>query len=178
MTPVTPPASAPASASTRGDAFRAIGWAGLVAGTLDLLFAWVVFPNTLVGTLKVIAGGWLGASARQGGAGVALLGLGSHYLIAFGAAATFWAASRFLPWLMRHAVFAGLVYGLVVYEFMHLVVLPLSAYHSPVKFASLLKADVLSHLFFVGLPIALIVRSGLATTERSDISQKAQRDAK
>lgn len=160
MTPTAsvPSAAASASASARGDAIRAIGWAGFVAGTLDLLFAWVVFPNTLVGTLKVIAGGWLGPSARQGGAGVALLGLGSHYLIAFGAAATFWVASRFLPWLTRHAVVVGLVYGIVVYEFMHLVVLPLSAYHSPVKFASLLKADALSHLFFVGLPIALLVR--------------------
>jgi len=139
-------------------ALAAIGWAGFVAGTLDLIFAWVVFPNTLVGTLKVIAGGWFGRAARDGGAGTAVIGFLSHYCVAYGAAATYWLLSRLLPWLNRHAVVCGLVYGVVVYEFMHLVVLPLSAYHAPVQFASLWKADVLSHLFFVGLPIALIVR--------------------
>lgn len=136
----------------------AIGWAGLVAGTLDLIFAWVVFNQGFVGILKIIAGGWFGREAMQGRAGTALVGFLSHFTVAYGAAAAYWLASRLLPVLNRHAVIAGLLYGIVVYEVMHLVVLPLSAYHSPVQFASLLKSDVISHLFFVGLPIALITR--------------------
>lgn len=136
----------------------AIGWGGLAAGTLDLVFAWLVFNKGFIGILKVIAGGWFGREATQGGAVVALVGFLSHFCVAYGAAAAYWLASRMLPVLNRHAVLAGLLYGIVVYEFMHLVVLPLSAYHSPVQFASLLKSDVISHLFFVGLPIALITR--------------------
>ncbi len=134
-------------------AARAIFWAGFAAGVLDLLFAWIAFGKPLPALLKVIAGGWYGRAAGQGGAEVAVVGFLSHFLISLGAAAVYYAASRALPWLNRHPVIAGLTYGLLVY-----LVLPLSAYHTPVRFPSLLKPDVLSHLLLVGLPIAWIVR--------------------
>lgn len=86
------------------------------------------------------------------------LGLLFHFVISFGAATVYYAASRKLSLVRKHVWISGLVFGLLVYEFMHLVVLPLSAYHSRLVFPPLLVADVLSHLFFVGLTIALIVR--------------------
>jgi len=158
LTPPDTVVSSPAAVRASRRAGRAIVLAGLVAGTLDLLFAWVVFPRPLVGTLKLVAGGWFGPNAGRSGAGVAAIGFASHFLVALGAAAGYWIMTRVWPGLNRFAVVAGLVYGLVVYEAMHLIVLPLSAYHRPAQFASLLNVDVLSHLFFVGLPIALIIR--------------------
>ena len=142
-------------------AFRAIASAGLVAGILDLAFAAVSFQlrgKSFAVLLKTIAGGALGRGALQGGAGTAALGCFFHFCISFGAAAVYYVASRKIPLLNRHAWIAGPIYGLLVYEFMNAVVLPLSAYHRPFAFPPLLAADVLSHLFFVGLPIALIVR--------------------
>jgi uncharacterized membrane protein YagU involved in acid resistance len=157
----------PSRASSR--CFSTIAWAGLVAGVLDLSFATVsswLRGKTFFWLLKLIAGGALGPDALQGGWGIAALGLAFHFCISFGAATVYYAASRKLSTLNRHAWIAGLIYGLFVYEFMHLVVLPLSAYHSPLKFPPLFVPDVLSHLFFVGLPIALIVRRYSRLNER------------
>lgn len=139
----------------------AIVCAGAVAGTLDIAFAGVssaLHGKTFAALLKIVAGGALGRAAFDGGAGTAALGLLFHFTIYFGAAAVYFAASRKIAVLNQHPWICGPLYGLLVYEFMHLVVLPLSAYHSPLKFPPLFVPDVLSHLFFVGLPIALIVR--------------------
>jgi hypothetical protein len=68
-----------------------------------------------------------------------------------------------VDWLVRHAVVAGLLYGLAVFALMNLVVLPLSAFPHQVKFTGLGPfTNLLSHLFFFGLPIALATRRALA----------------
>ncbi len=158
--PTAPTGIAPRSnAIERGG--RAILIAGLLAGVLDLTFALIWFghqgraPDQL---LKSIAGGALGPGAFAGGAGSVALGVVFHFSISLGAAAVYYIASRYFSALNKYAWISGLIYGLLVYEFMHLVVLPLSAYHRPVKFPPLFVADVLSHLFFVGCAIALVVR--------------------
>ncbi|MEO6002245.1 MAG: hypothetical protein ABIZ04_09195 [Opitutus sp.] len=153
--------SARSSDARRSHAARAIGWAGLVSGILDLAFAAVSFQlrgKNFGVLLKTIAGGALGRGALQGGAGTAALGCFFHFCISFGAAAAYYAASRKILLLNRHPWIVGPIYGLLVYEFMNMVVLPLSAYHRPFVPPPLFVPDVLSHLFFVGLPIALIVR--------------------
>ena len=158
-----------ASDSTATKSLLAIGWAGLIAGVLDLLFAAVSFvihgrsPYLL---LKIIAGGALGRGATDGGLGTAALGLVFHFCISLGAAAVYFAGSRRIPWLNRHPWISGPVFGLLVYEFMQLVVLPLSAYRRPFTAPPLLVPDVLSHLFFVGLPIALIIRRDSESTPK------------
>jgi uncharacterized membrane protein YagU involved in acid resistance len=153
--------SAAASSPGKSKAMPAIFWAGLIAGILDISFAAVSFllrGRTVGALLKTVAGGALGREALKGGREIALLGLGFHFCISFGAAAVYYAASRKISFLNRHAVVSGLVYGLLVYEFMNLVVLPLSAYHRPFVPPPLFVPDVLSHLFFVGLVIALVTR--------------------
>jgi hypothetical protein len=145
------------ASTTLGQPAKAILWGGLVAGALDLTFARIAFGKTLPVLLRMIAGGLLGTRAAEGGSLVALLGLACHFAISVGAAAIYYQFSRMMPLLNRHPFVCGPIYGLVVYEVMHLVVLPLSAYHKPVQLPPLFVPDVFSHLFFVGLPIALIV---------------------
>jgi hypothetical protein len=99
----------------------------------------------------------LGPAAFQGGAATAALGLGLHFLIAFGAAATFYAASRFLPVLVRRPVASGLAYGVAVYLFMNQVVVPLSRAAGRTPPWRITAALVVIHMLFVGLPIALAV---------------------
>lgn len=140
---------------------KAIFWGGLIAGILDLSFAGVSFilrGKTFSTLLKTIAGGALGRDALKGGPEIAALGLAFHFCVSFGAAAVYYLASRKISFLNRQPVISGLIYGLLVYEFMNVVVLPLSAYHKPLSFPPLFVPDVLSHLFFVGLPIALAAR--------------------
>lgn len=144
-------------------AFRAIFWAGLVAGVLDITTQSVLFGlrgKSPVYLLQAIAGGWLGESAFQGGLPTALLGAFFHFLIAFTAAAVFYVASRRLAFLVTRPIPSGVLYGVVVYVFMTFIVLPLSAYHTKVAIPHItaLLRDAGLHILLIGLPISLMVR--------------------
>jgi len=147
------------TAFTRNQAFKAVFWGGLLGGTGDLVFA-LVFYGWKLRIFQSVAAGLIGRTAAfDGGMPTFLLGVGLHYLIAFIWAALFLATARRLVMLVRHAVAAGLLYGLVIYYGMNLVVLPLSALHAkawPPPFAGW---PVAMHMLVIGLPIALSVRS-------------------
>jgi hypothetical protein len=152
--------SAPiASAATPAKAIPAIVWGGLGAGVLDLTAAFVRWGHPLRIT-QGIASGLLGPQAFQGGWGAAALGTALHFLIAFSAAAVYYGASRLLAFLTRRAVVWGFLYGIAVYMFMGWIVVPLSAFpksKTPFSFTALV-ISLLTHMFCVGLPIALAVR--------------------
>jgi hypothetical protein len=132
---------------------------GLIAGVLDLAYAIAVYsPRAPIRIPQTIASGLLGPRAYAGGARTAALGVVLHLVIALGAAAVYYLASRKLEVLVRRAVACGLAYGALVYLLMHFVVLPLSAvpkHHMPLVY---MAAELVEHWFFVGLPIALSVR--------------------
>jgi uncharacterized membrane protein YagU involved in acid resistance len=158
------PSSLTSSASSLpSHARRAIGWAGFVAGSLDITAALVLATRegkTPVHLFQAIAGGLLGMSSFQGGLATALLGAFFHFLIAFTAAVVFYVASRKFKSLVKYAIPSGLLYGLMVYVFMNYVVLPLSAYHVKIALPPIgeLTKGMSIVMFLVGLPIALIVR--------------------
>lgn len=143
-------------------AYRVILLAGLLAGVLDLTAALVtnaVRGLAPVRILQSIASGLLGADAYNGGLGTAALGVVLHFVIAISAAAVFYVASRRLKLLVRRPVVCGLLYGVAVYLFMNLVVLPLSAFPHKVSFRpALLVTGLIVHMLCVGLPISLTVR--------------------
>ncbi|HZT59945.1 MAG TPA: hypothetical protein VFA21_15145 [Pyrinomonadaceae bacterium] len=152
-----------AFSTDRPRASRAIILGGLIAGTLDITYAFVFYGvrNGLspARILQSVASGLLGADAFKGGFGTDALGLFCHYLIAFTAAALYYAASRKLTFLLNHAVVCGVIYGVVIYVVMNYVVVPLSAVPprgtaAPVVFIT----GLLVHMFFIGLPIALATR--------------------
>jgi hypothetical protein len=139
----------------------AILWGGLLCGVLDLTAALVVYGYMGAKPLRLlqsIAAGLLGPSTYNGGTATALLGLLCHFVIAFSAAAVFVSASRLAPFLVRHAVLTGVLYGIAVYFFMSRVVVPLSAAAKfPFSFKMMIIGIVI-HIFCVGLPIALAAR--------------------
>jgi hypothetical protein len=140
---------------------RTIVCAGLLAGALDITAASVVYGlrgARPVRILQSIASGLMGAAAFQGGAATAALGAGLHFLIALVAAAVYYGASRKLGILVRRPVVSGLLYGVAVYLFMNLVVLPLSAVAKRPFAPRMAAVIVVVHMLCVGLPIALVVR--------------------
>ena len=159
-----PMTASPSSLLPRSSqAYRAIGWGGLLAGTLDITVAVVeagLEGRSPVSLLQGIAGGLLGMSSFQGGVATAALGVFFHFLIATTASAVFYLASRKLNFLVQHAIPSGLLYGVVVYIFMYYLVLPISAYHTKIELPpmAVLIRDVAIHMFLVGLPISLMVR--------------------
>ena len=138
---------------------RAVGLAGLLAGVLDITAAFAysgLRGGTPAGVLRFVASGLLGPSANRGGAAIAALGLALHFVIALGAAVVYWAASRKIAFLAAHPVPSGLIYGVAVYFFMNLVVIPLSAI-PPRPFVPV-PAMIVIHMLCVGLPIAVVLR--------------------
>lgn len=134
----------------------AIAAGGLVAGTLDLTQACILFGWNIPLT---IAGGLLGRQAVQGGAGTYALGVLLHFFIATSAATVYYVASRRLPFMTDHPLVCGLFFGMAVELVMRLVVLPLSALHARGPYE--LQDEILGlvvHMVVVGLPIAYSVR--------------------
>ena len=143
------------------NAVRAVLWAGFACGVLDITAALVVYgffgakPARL---LQGIASGLLGPKAFDGGLATELLGLLCHFVVAFGAAAVYFAISLAIPFLIRNAVVSGTLYGVAVYFFMNRIVVPLSAAAKRPFSLKLMIVGIVIHIFCVGLPISLSVR--------------------
>jgi hypothetical protein len=134
-----------------------------MAGACDISYACLFygFRNGLtpVRVLQSVASGLLGPASFQGGLATAGLGLLLHFFIAISAAAIFFALSRRLTFLVRHAIVSGIAYGAAIYAFMNFVVLPLSAVPFRPSFPPVvLITGLLVHMFGIGLPIALFAR--------------------
>jgi Na+/alanine symporter len=146
----------PAAPSGNGNALLAIAAGGLIAGSLDLTQACILFG---VKVPLVIAAGLLGPQALHGGTGTYILGVCLHFFIACSATAIYYGASRKLVFLTEHPLVCGLFYGIAVELVMSYVVLPLSALRSrgPYELHDVLLG-LLVHMIVVGLPISFSVR--------------------
>jgi hypothetical protein len=142
-------------------AYRAILWAGLICGALDGLSATALggfFGIAPIRLFQGIASGLLGRSSFQGGAGSALMGVALHFVVAFGAATVYYAASRWLPFLIDQALVCGIAFGLAVHLFMTFVVIPLSAIGSRPLVVRSFVAYLIVSMLVVGPSISLTVR--------------------
>lgn len=142
-------------------ALAAIFWGGLIGGTIDITYA-ILFTiwrgSTAQRVLQFVASGVLGPSSFQMGWTSAALGLLCHFTIAFGAAVTYYLASRKLRFLIERGRMWGVIYGVAIFYFMQLVVVPLSKappYHPQ---GAALYLGLLIHMFGIGTPIAWSVR--------------------
>jgi hypothetical protein len=142
--------------SSNPGALPAIAAGGLIAGTLDLIQALILFGHRVP---LVIAAGLLGRQAFPGGPATYVLGILLRFFIATSVAAIYYAASRKLTFLIEHPLVCGLFYGMAVELVMSYIVLPLSALHSrgPYELKDVLLGLVV-HMIVIGLPIAYTVR--------------------
>lgn len=158
-----PTGSAYRPLSIQSRAALAILVGGLAAGTLDVGAAALIGRVDPRVILRFIAGGVQGATALQGGAASAWLGLFLQWGMSLVIATVFVLAALRLRWLTVRPVTAGLAYGVVVFVVMNYVVMPLSAWHrlnhfSPEKFALNLAA-----MLVFGLIVAFVTRKALGS---------------
>jgi len=147
----------------RPSGFLTILWIGLLAGTLDITDN-LIF-NQLRGVtpkmvFQYIASGLIGMNSFRSGLASVALGVVLHYFIALTWTGIFYAASRKLATLRRRPVICGLIYGVAVYLFMNLIVLPLSRVphlRNPITAASRING-VLAVVLLIGLTVSLLVR--------------------
>lgn len=141
---------------------RAVLLGTLTVGTLDALDAIIFFylfrGTTPIQIFQGIASGLLGRASFSGGLRTMLLGIAIHYFIAFMVVLTFLVVSRRVATLRRWPVWSGMAYGIGVWLFMNLVVLPLSV-GRPRFLRPIVTNGLLIHMFGVGLPASLFARA-------------------
>lgn len=149
----------------RQSAAFAVVVGGLVAGLIDITYAITfsalrgVAPSRL---LQSVASGLLGSEAYQGGMITAALGFVLHFVLMMIIAAIFYVVAARWRFLVGRPVLWGGLYGFGVFWVMNLVVLPLSAFPSEVKFRPLwLATSLIVHAFGIGVPIALASRAAV-----------------
>lgn len=143
---------------------RTIGAATLVAGTLDILSAFVwsgLTGSGPVAVLNSVAHGPFGNA--YGGVTGALIGLIVHFVLMTVMAAVLVIAMSRSAMLRARPWIVGIAYGMIVYGVMYWIVLPLRwptdfPQTEPIKVVQAL----ISHIVCVGLPIALLARRMLA----------------
>jgi len=137
---------------------------GLIAGTLDILAAVIIYAvvlekTTAIKILQSIASGVFKKEAYTGGPKMAWYGLGFHYLIAFIFAWFYFIIYSYLPFLKKNVILSGILYGILVWIIMNLIVLPMVFPLLPEKhFDFPLLLSILILIVCIGLPIASITR--------------------
>jgi uncharacterized membrane protein YagU involved in acid resistance len=154
----------PGSRMRRNPAAFAILVGGGSAATFDIVYAivysWIRAKVPPIAIMQSVASGLIGRRAYEGGAATALLGLCLHYSMGFIIAGIFWFASRRLKFMTERTVLAGLLFGICVYFVMNFVVLPLSAFPTPMTYTPTRMAiNIVAHMVLFGLPIALATRA-------------------
>jgi uncharacterized membrane protein YagU involved in acid resistance len=156
----------PASATSRVHAWLFVLAGGLVAGTLDILYACVFWglkrdvPARRI--FQSVAAGVLGKATFDGGLRTAALGLALHFFIALSMAAAYYVVARRWPLLWRQPWLCGAVYGVFLYVVMNYVVVPLSRAGAGSKDVLWVTLSVLVHMVLVGIPCALFARRAVA----------------
>ncbi len=130
----------------------------LLDATDGVIYFWLTAHLNPIQVLQYIASGAFGAAAYRGGLATAFAGLVFHFIISFAAVTVFASLYTRLHAVRKHAPAIGLAYGAVVWCFMNLLVLPLSAVTPTTLSALSVIHGLIGHALFVGLPAALSVR--------------------
>ncbi|MEO8669749.1 MAG: hypothetical protein ABI411_00465 [Tahibacter sp.] len=140
---------------------RSAVWAGLLSGSLDLIYNFVfwglsagVVPTRI---LQAIGTGLFGRESYALGGTSALAGGLAHYFILTVASFLYIAASARSERLARHWIAGGMLFGVAIFFSMKYVIVPLSA-ATPFQPMStvMLFVNITVHLLLVGLPIAWV----------------------
>ncbi len=137
---------------------------GLIAGTLDMLAAIIVYAvilqkTTAIKILQSIASGIFKKEAYTGGSQMALYGLLLHYFIAFTFAWFYFTIYPYFTFLKKNALLSGVLYGIFVWIIMNLIVLPIVFPSLPEKHLDFpLFLSMLILIFCIGIPIAYFTK--------------------
>jgi uncharacterized membrane protein YagU involved in acid resistance len=137
---------------------------GLIAGTLDILAALIIYDLILQKTpsikiLQSIASGIFKKEAYSGGSQMALYGLLLHYFIALTFAWFYFTIYPYFNFLRKNTLLSGILYGIFVWIVMNLLVLPTVFPTLPEKHLDFpLILSILILIFCIGIPIAFITK--------------------
>jgi hypothetical protein len=130
---------------------------GLITGTLDALFAIVIYNVNPVRMFQYIASGAFGPEAFKEGGWYAFIGILIHYIIATSWCLLFAIIFPYLHQVAKHWIIKGIIWGLIIWCVMNLLILPLSAID--VRAFNLTQALIGASIIIVavGLPVSFLV---------------------
>lgn len=137
---------------------------GLIAGTLDILaailvYSYILHKTTAIKILQSIASGVFKKDAYTGGSQMALYGLLLHYFIALVFAWFYFTIYPYFSFIKKNTLFSGILYGIFVWIVMNLVVLPTVFSVLPEKHLDFpLLLSILILICCIGIPIAFITK--------------------
>ncbi|HEY8935113.1 MAG TPA: hypothetical protein VIM65_07825 [Cyclobacteriaceae bacterium] len=118
------------STSSSTGLIKAIALTGLLAGTLDIAAAIVMYVTATgksgLDVLRYIASGAFGTTAFSGGMPMSIAGLIFHYIIAYSFTTIYFILYKKIILISKNAVINAVVYGIIVWIVMNIIVLPLS----------------------------------------------------
>ena len=149
---------------------RPIVIATLIAGTLDLLAAFVFAGLAGMGPMRVllfVASGPLGDGVLARPA-FAAAGVLVHYAIMACMVTAYMVVARQAPLLLRHPLVAGSAYGLALWFIMYWLVRPLRWERLPHPTdPKAIAGQLFCHLILVGIPIALVAARHFRTGSKA-----------
>jgi uncharacterized membrane protein YagU involved in acid resistance len=139
--------------TTPSSPIKSILLAGLVAGTLDMLGAILVYvvimqKTTAEKLVRGIASGAFKKDAFSGGTEMIIYGVAFHFLIAFAFTILYFMIFPYISFLRKQKILSGLLYGLFIWAVMNLIVLRI-VFTTP--------APITLKGFLTGAPILMIM---------------------
>jgi hypothetical protein len=140
------------------DTLQAIRLATLACGVLDAAAATTQAATLGIPAQRVwqtVASGILGPRVFAGGWRTGTLGLALHFAISFIIATIYVLASLHLPFMLKHPLISGALYGIAVFAVMNFVVLPLSRRPKRPFNRNFAATQLVIHIVIVGWSIAV-----------------------
>lgn len=135
--------------------------AGLLVGTLDILSA-VIYVTIRTGSFvpfsicKFIASGIFGKNAATGGTVMVIAGLVLHFIIVFAFTIFFFWLYPKIKFLSKNKILTGVIYGIFIWSFMNLVVVPLSNVASRPFNVTNAAINMMILIVCIGMPLSFI----------------------
>ena len=159
------------TASSPRSPIKTILLAWLVAGTLDMLGALLVYTVilkkvTVEKLVRGIARGIFKNEAMTGGTEMIFYGVAFHYFIAFAFTLFFFLIFPYISFFRKQKIIGGLLYGLFVWAIMNLIVLRIVFPNpAPITFkGAWIGASIL--MVMIGLPLSYFANKYYANKNR------------
>lgn len=155
--------------SDNNTAIRGILLGGFFAGLADFIYPTVrsvMAGDSWMRPWKGVASGWFGRVAHEGGMGMVVIGIASHFFICIVAAALLYLIASRARWLPRQWVVLGILYGIAFLAVMNYVILPLSAIGQGIYPLREIHIAAFLHILLVGWPTAFFVSRALKQSGR------------
>jgi hypothetical protein len=150
-------------------ALRGILLGGFLAGLADFIYPTVkamLAGGSWMQPWKGVASGLFGSAAHEGGIGMVVMGIASHFFICFVAAALLYFIASRVTWLPRQWLVLGILYGVAFLAVMNYVVLPLSAIGRGIYPLENIHVTAFFHILLVGWPTAFFISRALQQSGR------------